>query len=267
MNLQNVADGALLSRLKVLVGREREDTAEIIAHLAEVDSRDLAVKRAFPSLFAYCVRELGYSEPAAYYRIRAARAIRKFPEVLGMLRTGALSLESVVRLHPHLAGPDAARLLESVAGKSAREIEALLAGLSPHPDTPDVARHISAGRQRLCTSPPSDSETPWLAFGSNGAEPTRPATAQPPAASVPPHHAEPRSTQADDEARRVRFSFCAGEDVLILLRRAQELLRHKFPTGRYEDVVREALTCLLQKRDPDRRLLGVLPSKAASSVR
>lgn len=45
MNLRHLDDGALLESLAKLVRQEREDTAEIVAHLAEGDSRNLAEER------------------------------------------------------------------------------------------------------------------------------------------------------------------------------------------------------------------------------
>src|SRR5580704_7966801 len=102
MNPKDLGDDELLRRLRSLAGREREDLVEVVAHLAEADRRDLLEERGFPSLFIYCVQELGYSEAAAYYRIRAARISRRLPQVLVVLRTGEISLESVVRLGPHL---------------------------------------------------------------------------------------------------------------------------------------------------------------------
>jgi len=38
-----------------------------------------------PSLFRYCLVELGFSESEAWYRICAARAGRKFPLVFALL--------------------------------------------------------------------------------------------------------------------------------------------------------------------------------------
>ena len=143
MDLKELKDDELLAHLKRLVRKEQEDIAQIVAHLAEVDRRGLALDRAFPSLFVYCVKELGYTEASAYSRIRAARAARIFPQVIDMLSAGELCLETILRLHPHLDGPEGARLLESAKNKSKRDVEAMVAGLSPLPDRPDFARVVS----------------------------------------------------------------------------------------------------------------------------
>ncbi|MFA6003545.1 MAG: hypothetical protein WC881_05705 [Elusimicrobiota bacterium] len=254
MDLKNLEDAELLTRIKDLVRKEREDTAEIIAHLAEIDSRDLALRLAFPSLFAYCIRELGYSDSAAYYRIRAARTVRRFPQVLNMIKTGAIGLEAIVRLHPHLNAPDAVKLLESAQGKSIREIESMVAGLAPLPDKPDMARMIAVRKKapvsRQAPKEPIFHTTPDVPErlpAPDSLEPATPPTAAPSQPGTPP------------EVKRVHFAFTAEEDTLLLLRRAQELLRHKYPAGRFEDIFRDALLALLEKRDPDLKLLGKLP--------
>src|SRR5438128_10694673 len=60
---------------------EREATASVIAHLAELDARRLYLGAGFSSLFTYCCDVLHLSEPAAYNRIEAARAARRFPAI------------------------------------------------------------------------------------------------------------------------------------------------------------------------------------------
>ncbi|MGH2929415.1 MAG: HNH endonuclease, partial [Solirubrobacteraceae bacterium] len=60
--LRALTDEDLLTRLKHLVSQERESTADVVEHLMEVDRRELALDHAYPSLFAYCMKKLGYSE-------------------------------------------------------------------------------------------------------------------------------------------------------------------------------------------------------------
>ncbi len=47
----------------------------------------------------------------------------------------------------------------------------------------------------------------------------------------------------------VRVSFSADEDFYALMQRARTLLRHKYPDGRLEGVLKDALAALLAKRD------------------
>ncbi len=231
MEPENLTNDELLNRLKILVRQEREDLAGIVAHLAEVDHRDLVRERGFPSLFEYCVKELRYSEASAYRRIRVARAIKKRPYMLGLLRAGDLHLHAIVLLHPHLDDERAEDLVQQARGKTGREVEALLAPLSPRPQPRDTIRVMAV-------EPKSAGGVAMPLFGSPSVAPSEQACS-----------AETASV-ASSEPLRSQVSFSAGPALLELLGRARGLLWHKYPQGGLEDVFAEALAALLELKDP-----------------
>ena len=55
-------------------------------------------------------------------------------------------------------------------------------------------------------------------------------------------------------ANRVRVGFDAASIVAQLIERVRQILRHKYPEGRLEDLIREALEAYLDRKDPQRRL-------------
>ena len=75
--LSHLSDHALLRDLASLVSREGTTTAELLAHLAEVDERKLYLPAAYPSMYMYCVQELHMSEDTAFKRLRVARTARQ----------------------------------------------------------------------------------------------------------------------------------------------------------------------------------------------
>jgi hypothetical protein len=77
-----LSDPDLLREVRRLVSRERAATAALIAALGELDVRRLYLAEGCSSLFTYCTHVLHLSEHAAYGRIEAARAARKWPVVL-----------------------------------------------------------------------------------------------------------------------------------------------------------------------------------------
>src|SRR6266446_2134462 len=84
-----LSDQDLLTRLELLAGREREATVELVAHLAELDSRPAVyAAQGYGSLFSYCTQALRLSEDAACNRIEAARACRRFPLIQGLQDEG-----------------------------------------------------------------------------------------------------------------------------------------------------------------------------------
>lgn len=95
MNLKHLTDSTLhLDTLK-LVTRERELTAQILHHLYENDRRKLYSDYKCPSLFAYCVNILGYTESSAQRRIAAARLLAHIPEIEQKIEDGHLNLTTL----------------------------------------------------------------------------------------------------------------------------------------------------------------------------
>src|SRR5687767_10945905 len=110
--LTHLPDADLVARVKALVARDRDTTSEIIAHLAELDTRDVHLREGYTSLFVYCRDALGFSDWEAYARIDVARAARRFPLILGMLADGSVHLTAVRRLGPHLTPDNHREVLE-----------------------------------------------------------------------------------------------------------------------------------------------------------
>lgn len=148
-SLSHLAADELLRDLTALVARDCATTAELLAHLAELDSRRLYVPAGYPTMFAYCVGKLGFSEDVAFKRIRAARVARRYPAVLDAVADGSLHLAAIVMLSPHLLAPGVAHdvaeeLLAAAMYKTKRQVEELLAARFPMPDIPTRMRPIVA---------------------------------------------------------------------------------------------------------------------------
>src|SRR5882762_8149804 len=120
-------DEDLIYYTREIVRRGCEEEADLLLHLAEIDDRGLYRNRAFPSMFAFCVTELGFSEDAAYHRINVARAARGLPAIFGAVRSGQIHLSGLRVLSAHLTEENHAEVLAQAAGKSKRDIEELLA--------------------------------------------------------------------------------------------------------------------------------------------
>ena len=97
--LRGVSDDDLLAETKRLAGCERAATAALLRSLTEVDSRRLYLREGCSSLFTYCTQVLHPAEGAAYNRIEAARAARRFPVILQTLASGQLVPEQAPLTH------------------------------------------------------------------------------------------------------------------------------------------------------------------------
>src|SRR5438477_4129611 len=131
--VNSLNDSELLRAPRVLVREWERVEAELLWHLGEIDERRLYLDYAFPSMFSFCVGELGFSEDAAYSRILVARAARRLPALVEVIRSGSLHLTGARLLAPHLTAENHVEVLARAAGKSKREIEELVAALAPQP--------------------------------------------------------------------------------------------------------------------------------------
>ena len=140
--LKDRSDPELIAGIQAAVAREFEDVAVVVAHLAEMDQRELFKAEACSSLFKYCVEVLHLSESQAYLRIDVARIARKFPVVLDMLADGLVQLSAVHRLGPSLTGENHRDLLTEAVHKSKDKVEEIVARLRPKPAVPGTIRKL-----------------------------------------------------------------------------------------------------------------------------
>ena len=98
----HLSDDELLATVQRLATTECRATAALVRSLMELDVRRLYLGQGYSSLFTYCTQALHLAEGAAYNRIEAARAARRFPAVLAALEEGSVTLTTVRLLAPHL---------------------------------------------------------------------------------------------------------------------------------------------------------------------
>ena len=142
-------DTALLAKVTDLATATRAVAVEMVAHLGELERRGLHRGEGCGSLYGYCIHALKMAEAEANNRIRAARAARRFPVILEMLADGRLNLTSVRLLAPHLTPGNHRALLDEVRGMTRREVDKVVARLSPRPDVPSSITTLGPERYAL----------------------------------------------------------------------------------------------------------------------
>jgi len=243
-----LSDQDLLARLEVLAGKEREASAELVAHLAALDGRPaLYAAQGYGSLFSYCTQALRLSEDAACSRIEAARACRRFPVILELLASGSLTLTSVRLLGRHLTMENHQSVLAKARDRRRHEIEALVAELAPRPDLPSAVRKLPCPR---ATPPPSAGPAPAMRQGTPDPQvktgvPSAEGTPIAPSPSGLP--ATPRPIVQAWAPERYRVQFTIGQEAHEKLRRLQALLRREIPDGDPGVIFDRSLTVLLEK--------------------
>ncbi|MBI5595015.1 MAG: HNH endonuclease [Elusimicrobia bacterium] len=230
-DLSQVTDDGLETALKEGTARERRCCVAALSQLGEFDARGLPEAAGYPTLYAFCVGELGWSEHTAYERVQAARALRRLPGLGTLIEAGAVRLAAIVVLGPYLAYDNYEELLAEARGLGRKELETLAAALDPRPDIPDAVELAAA----------------------EGAD----------AAAAAPREA--RDSVQALSAERVHFGFTGSVELRRKIERARALLWHKDPSGRLEAVIDTLADYYLDRKDPDRRtgLAARAPGSAA----
>lgn len=227
-DLNRLDDTSLLVQLKALASKDSALSAELLAHVGEVDARKLYLEHACSSMFTYCVERLNFSEGEAYKRIYAARAARKHPLIFELVASGALHVSGITVLAPELTDDNHRELLAQASFKSKRAIEELVRARAPKPDVPELIRKL-----------PGPPEPSLFSGEVKGSIP--PAPKPPPPPIVAP--------LAED---RFKLQLTVSRRLKEKIDTAKALLRHRIPHGNLEDVldvaIDELLAALMKKK-------------------
>src|SRR5580765_683489 len=126
-SLFSVPTDRLLARTRELVKLNGLTTAELIAHLGEIEHRAVFADDGYGSMKAWCQGALGLSEDAAGRRLQAAHAARKFPVLFEAMADGRLHLTAVNLLASHITPENIDELMVAAARKTNEEVRILLA--------------------------------------------------------------------------------------------------------------------------------------------
>ena len=269
----HLSNRALELELIRLARCERQATVQLMTHLAELDRRRLYRDAGYSSLFVYCTRVLQLSEHEAFNRMKAARAIRRFPQILELLAHGSLNLTTVRLIAGHMTPDNQERVLKAACGKSKRQVEELVARLAPRPDVPATIRalpSLPAGSAApiapaiTCPQSPlpvADALPGTMAVTTPVAAPT----GAPPAAPPPAARHRPAITPLSPD--RYQITFTATAETREKLEFARDLLRHALPTGDIAAIVNRALTVLIEDLVKKRFAVTNHPRKAGATAK
>ena len=245
-----LSDHLLDRHLQTVIASENTATAVVLDHIAEYDARKLFRAAGYASMFKYLVGELHRSEEAAYKRIRAARAARRFPVIFDAIAEGRLHLTAVVMLAPHLTEETAAELIATATHMTGAEIEQLLAQRYPKPDLPARIQPIlpPTPATPLELGPESAARLSSRSVGEAQSDSVELALRPVPAPAV-----------VDDlpivkplAPQRFALQCTIDQETHAALRYAQELLGHELPSGDVAQVIALALQALIPELEKRR---------------
>lgn len=218
---ETLTDDELVSTVRSTLAEEDNAVARSIAYLIEVENRRLHLKLACSSMNDFCVRKLGMSDGKARRRVTGANIAKCFPTVLDAIADGRVCLTHVSRLRDHFTKENVDTLLTELAAcRTRRQVDELLARLSPKPD---VEESIEELPHTATSNPP----------GAGTTEPT---------------HVEVRPLSPG----RYQLTLTIGEEDLEALERLRDMRSHQHPDRKIEPIISTAIKKYLAEMEKDR---------------
>jgi hypothetical protein len=233
-SLTHLSNEVLRRELTTKAAREKEATAELLAHIAEFDERKLFLPAAYGSMLTYCMGELGLSEDAAKKRIQVARASRDYPAILDALAEGRVHLAGLRLLAPRLTPENTDELLAAATHKSMDEIERLLAKRYPKSE---VVASVNA----------APATQPMLAAEEASGHAAGPEVVANPECEGAARHPRARVAPLSPEAFAVQFTRSREADERF--RYLQDLLGHQVSRADIAEVYDRAVRELIKKME------------------
>ncbi len=242
--------------LQELLRRERGVLGDFLVALADFDRRRMWLDAGYASLFDYLRRELGLSKASAFYRMRAAQLVRRFPALVEPLRDGRLCLTSVAELAKVVTPENLDEVLPRFFQLSKQEARAVAAELRP--DTAPPLRDVLTAVRVQVNAPRL---APPAAAADRGVPPADPVSlavvrldepvALPPVRPTPPaprNPSEPVRVAVEPltgELNRMHVTVSRG--FMKKLEAARGALSHSHPNAGFEEILEAGLDLLLER--------------------
>jgi hypothetical protein len=248
-SLAFISDDELFATVQQLTARSNVTLADLLAHLGEVERRGIHRTRACASLYTYCIYELRMSEDAAFRRSKAARFVRKYPELRDAIAKGEIHLTGVLIIGPHLGDERHAEILRRARFRSKRELARLVAELDPKPEVPALVEPIGPATSGIATHhafvealagpvrelSPGKRPEDWMEMNRDDARRSD---------STSP---EPTDVTASQCPLRYKVQFTTTQEFVDLLDEARDLLGHENPRPALPDIQLRALRSLVKE--------------------
>ena len=151
--LNKLSNTELDNRFRTLCKKESTLLSILIEHLVEIEKRKLFRELGYSSVFNYLTEALKYSEGEAVRRIKVARLVAKYPELLQSIKDRKISLTVLALIEPVVTEENANSLIAQVSDKSKREVERILVAYSaPKPKAQEKIKPLTEERYEISFS-------------------------------------------------------------------------------------------------------------------
>ena len=231
MSLRHLSDSSVLAGFVRIIRQTHAITAALIAHILEIEHRQLYRNLGYDSMRAFLIVEHHFSEDAAEKRLQAAHVVRRWPALLARIQDGRLHLSAVCMLSAHLDDQNAEELFEAATHKTKSQIHALLLQRRSSVVEP-VQPEISLG------TGPAPGQVDESESGRTGGD-----------SETARVNTEPAPGQVQAPPRERTSNVALRESTRAKLRRAHDLLAGKIPFGDHDQVIARALDDFIAKHE------------------
>ena len=143
MQHTHLSEDELVAQLASLCLDGKRLVARVIEHLIAIEDRDIHLRAACDTMWAFCVTRMNMSEGEASRRLTAVGLVRRFPSLLGRIARGEVHLSALKLAAKHLDESNADRILDAMKHKTKTEVRELLAAMFPRPDAPSLELEVT----------------------------------------------------------------------------------------------------------------------------
>lgn len=229
LDLTTLSNHELLHNVRRLAAAERKVTLQLLHHINELERRRCYNEIGFATAFDFLTKGLGYSEPAAWRRIQAARILRAVPDAGAKIESGELNITTLSKAQTAIRNEEK-RTGEKISSEMRAEVLTKIeTGFAEkHRTTNDVDRNLRA------MFPESLSATDLVRV-------------------------------IDDEHVRAHVTFTHAQ--IEKINRLKEVLAHRNFGASLAEIIEAAVDELLERRDPLKRIVTQRNSAGGGALR
>lgn len=124
--LKFMSDNDLVQSCGDALRRERASVTMSIALLGEIVRRDLHTRLGYPSVYAMLTKRFKMAESCASKRSAAVAVARRFPDVMALIESGAVTLSNLSMIARHITAENKEDLIAAACAMTHRDLDEYL---------------------------------------------------------------------------------------------------------------------------------------------
>jgi hypothetical protein len=137
-------------KLVQAVKNMRKNEAEILELIAQADqTKDFLMLMQYPSLFSYCVKEVGLTDAEAYNFLALYKKSKEIPALTEAIQSGEVSVSKLRHVCPVINQENQTLWIEKAKSETNKKLIDEVAKVSPYTKRKEVVKSAGEGIKRL----------------------------------------------------------------------------------------------------------------------